>query len=94
MTDFIFRLDGFQLTKDQTAQVSAAIQSAVTSELARLDLHATVSAKAGSAPAAGGPSGTFGLYPVLWNGGMLLKTIEAVQAANKVRLNVQTSPIG
>jgi len=46
MTDFIFRLDGFHLTKDQTNQISAAIQSAVTSELARLDLHASTSASA------------------------------------------------
>jgi hypothetical protein len=95
MTDFIFRLDGFHLTKEQTSQISAAIQSAVTTELARLDLHATASAGAGSATRAGGGSGgTFAHYPILWNGGILLKSISALEGALKTMPTVQTSAIG
>jgi hypothetical protein len=100
MTDFIFRLDGFHLTKDQTNQISAAIQSAVTSELARIDLHASAPAAAGagvgagSAKAGSGGSGSFGFYPLLWNGGILLKEIGALENAVKQLPSVKTSPIG
>jgi hypothetical protein len=97
MTDFIFRLDGFHLTKDQTNQISAAIQSAVTSELARLDLHASTSASAGASAGSGKTAaaglGTFAHYPILWNGGMLLKELASLQGALKQIPSVTTSPI-
>ncbi len=97
MTDFIFRLDGFHLTKEQTNQVSAAIQSAVTSELARIDLHATTAASAGASAGSGKTAaaglGTFAHYPVLWNGGMLLKELASLEGSLKQIPSVKTSPI-
>jgi hypothetical protein len=100
MTDFIFRLDGFHLTKDQTNQISAAIQSAVTSELARLDMHASTPAAASAGAGAGAGKtasaslGSFAHYPILWNGGMLLKELGALEGALKQIPSVKTTPIG
>ena len=99
MTDFIFRLDSFHLTQEQTNHIAAAVQGAVMTELARLDLHAHKPAAAGaggseSAMAASGGSGTFAHFPKLWNGGWLLKDLGALQNATKQILGVKASPAG
>jgi len=96
MADFIFRVDSFHLTEEQTKQISAAVQGAVLRELARLDLH--VGKNAASAAQAGGASteaalgaggGSFAFFPDRWNGGRLLAQISQLQNVAKTVLTVQ-----
>lgn len=43
MSDFIFRISSVQLTPDQEQKIASAIQGAVLTELAQLDLGASSS---------------------------------------------------
>ncbi len=88
MADFIFRVDSVQLSDHQQDKIASAIQGAVLSELARLDLHGDQAKGKASAPAAGGSSGGNCLYiPIHWKGGMLIKADEVV-AASRGNLSV------
>jgi hypothetical protein len=81
MADFIFRVDSVQLSDHQQAKIASAIQGAVLTELARLDLHEDP-AKGKVSGAAGGepPSPSFLYRPIKWYGGLLLKA-EAIATA-------------
>jgi len=75
MADFIFRVESVDLTDEQREKVAAAIQGAVLTELARLDLGA------GQKPAAGGaPVEDFLYRPVHWYGGLLIHADEVLAA--------------
>ena len=88
MADFIFRVDSVHLTEAQQEKIASAIQGAVLTELARLDLHAERSTAKASAPAAGGPTGGGFLYiPISWRGGRMIP-LEGVQAAASSVLTV------
>jgi hypothetical protein len=81
MADFIFRVDSVQLSDHQKEKVASAIQGAVLTELARLDLQGGQTK--GQAPAAAGGGsgeGTFLYRPHNWYGGLLLKAVEAAAA--------------
>jgi len=59
MSDFIFRVSSTKLTPDQEQKIAAAIQGAVLTELAQLDL--------------GTPSSPNCLFvPIRWAGGIML----------------------
>ena len=94
MTDFIFRVDSFHLTAEQTKHISAAIQGAVVHELAKLDLHdgkktpAAAGQETGKAIAGGG---SIVFFPILWNGGWLLKEFAQLPKIENVVANVQTT---
>lgn len=60
MADFIFRVQSVNLTNAQKQKIAAAIQGAVLSELAQLDLGAVQSA----------PDLLF--RPITWAGGMMI----------------------
>jgi hypothetical protein len=78
MADFIFRLDSVRLNDAQQEKIASAIQGAVLTELARLDLQGDQ----GKGKAAGGPSSGNCLYiPINWKGGMLIKAEEVVAAS-------------
>jgi len=80
MADFIFRVDNVHLTNEQQDKIASAIQGAVLTELAKLDLHGESKTK-GAAPAAGGSSGAGFLYvPVTWRGGRMIG-VDGVAAA-------------
>jgi hypothetical protein len=73
MADFIFRVDSVHLTNEQQDKIASAIQGAVLTELAKLDLHGESKGKA-SAPAAAGSSGAGFLYiPITWLGGRMIR---------------------
>lgn len=82
MADFIFRVDSVQLNEAQQEKIASAIQGAVLTELARLDLHGDQAKGKASAPAASGPSGGNCLcIPIHWKGGILIKAEEALAAS-------------
>jgi hypothetical protein len=88
MADFIFRVDSVQLSDHQQDKIASAIQGAVLTELARLDLQGDQAKGKASAPAAGGSSGGNCLYiPIHWKGGMLIRA-EEVAAASGSNLSV------
>ena len=67
MSDFIFRVSSTKLTPQQEQKIASAIQGAVLTELAQLDL--------------GAPSSPNCLFvPIKWAGGIMLPP-QAVQAA-------------
>ena len=87
MADFIFRVDHVHLTESQQEKIATAIQGAVLTELARLDLHAEKSTKA-SATAAGGSIGGGFLYnPINWHGGIMIG-LDGVENAVRNTLTV------
>ncbi len=85
MTDFIFRVESFNLTPEQAKHISAAIQGTVMHELARLDLNGGKQPGGAHAAAhtAGLSGGSFAFFPVLWNGGMLLKEFAKLPSLDK-----------
>ena len=84
MADFIFRVDHVHLTEHQQEKIASAIQGAVLTELARLDLHAERS----TAKAAGGSSSGGFLYaPITWRGGIMIG-IDGVENAVRNTLTV------
>jgi hypothetical protein len=88
MADFIFRVDHVHLTEHQQEKIASAIQGAVLTELARLDLHAERSTAKASVPAAGGPpSGGFLYTPISWRGGMMIG-LDGVENAVRNTLTV------
>jgi hypothetical protein len=80
MADFIFRVDNVQLNDAQREKIASAIQGAVLTELARLDLQGDQGKGKTGAPAPSGPSYLY--RPILWNGGLLLKAEELASAAS------------
>src|SRR5258708_27692035 len=72
MADFIFRVDHVHLTESQQEKIATAIQGAVLTELARLDLHAEKSTKASAAAAGGSIGGGFLYNPINWRGGIII----------------------
>jgi hypothetical protein len=80
MADFIFRVDNVQLNDAQQQKIASAIQGAVLTELAKLDLHGDQGKAKPGAPAPDGPSYLY--RPILWNGGLLLKAEELAAAAS------------
>jgi hypothetical protein len=59
MADFIFRVASVKLTSEQEKKIAAAIQGAVLTELAKLDL--------------GAPSSADCLFrPITWAGGIMI----------------------
>ena len=95
MNDFIFRLDSFHLTDEQRKRIAAAIQGAVTHELAALNLRSTDKAGKGehAAPAAAG-HGSFIFYPDLWNGGRMFADVALASKVINTQLIVQEKQIG
>jgi len=93
MADFIFRVDSVHLTHAQQEKIASAIQGAVLTELAKLDLHADESKHKASAPAAGGPSGggSFMYIPIHWQGGRMIN-FENIQGAVGTVLAVTERP--
>lgn len=94
MTDFIFRVDSFHLTEEQTKHISAAIQGAVVHELAKLDLHDGKKTAAAAGPEAAksiAGGGSFAFFPALWNGGWLLKDFAQLPKIQNVVAKVQTT---
>lgn len=94
MTDFIFRVESFNLTPEQAKHISAAIQGTVMHEIARLDLNGGKQpggAHAAAAHASGLSGGSFAFFPVLWNGGMLLKEIAKLPSLDKTLPTVNFS---
>jgi len=88
MADFIFRVDHVHLSEAQQEKIASAIQGAVLTELARLDLHGDTRSK--TTQAAVGPSGGECIYiPHNWKGGMLIKALEVADAVN-TQLTVTT----
>jgi hypothetical protein len=88
MADFIFRVDSVQLTDAQQDKIAAAIQGAVLTELARLDLHGDKANIKKALPTGGSPEGGTFLYtPIRWHGGLLLKAAD-VAAAVATKLSV------
>ena len=82
MADFIFRVDSVHLSDAHRDKVASAIQGAVLTELARLDLHGDQTKGNPAAPAAGGSSGGNCLYiPIHWKGGMLIKADEVLASS-------------
>ena len=80
MADFIFRVDHVHLTDTQQEKIASAIQGAVLTELAKLDLHGEPKNKA-TAQAAGASLGAGFLYiPITWRGGRMIG-IDGVNAA-------------
>jgi hypothetical protein len=84
MADFIFRVDSVQLTDAQQEKIATAIQGAVLTELARLDLHGDQARTKSSATATGGSSGggSFLYRPVNWKGGIMIPPGEVATVAN------------
>jgi len=92
MADFIFRVDSVQLNEAQQEKIATAIQGAVLTELARLDLHGD-KPKAKPSPHAAGISGGSALYrPLGWNGGMLIHAVEFEAAAASRLAVTNTAP--
>ncbi len=58
MADFIFRVDSVQLNEAQQEKIATAIQGAVLTELARLDLHGDKTKAKASPQAAEIPGGS------------------------------------
>jgi len=82
MADFIFRVDSVNLTDMQQEKIAAAIQGAVLTELAKLDLHGDQAKSKSSPPPAGGPGGgSFLFSPILWRGGWIIPPGEVGSAA-------------
>lgn len=77
MADFIFRVSSVKLTGDQQKKIASAIQGAVLTELAALDL--------GAPPPA--PDCLF--RPITWAGGIMIAAAEAAAAAGTT-LSVST----
>jgi len=81
MADFIFRVDSVQLSDHQKDKIASAIQGAVLTELARLDLEGGKTKGQASAAVSGGSGeGTFLYRPHNWYGGLLIKAVEAAAA--------------
>ncbi|MGD0211647.1 MAG: hypothetical protein ABSB87_00355 [Terriglobales bacterium] len=81
MADFIFRVDSVQLSDHQKEKIASAIQGAVLTELARLDLQGGQTKGQAPAPGSGASgAGTFLYRPHNWYGGLLLKAVEAAKA--------------
>ena len=78
MADFIFRVASAKLTDEQKGTIASAIQGAVLTELARLDLG-------GGAPAA-----DCLFRPVNWRGGMMIPVAELAGIAGST-LTVATT---
>jgi hypothetical protein len=82
MADFIFRVDAVQLNEAQQEKIATAIQGAVLTELARLDLHGDKPKTRAAIPQESGAFGGSALFrPLGWNGGMLIHAIEFEAAA-------------
>ena len=77
MADFIFRVSSVNLTAEQQKKIAAAIQGAVLSELAQLDL--------GSQPSAADCL----FRPITWAGGIMIPPGE-LQAITNATLTVAT----
>ena len=90
MADFIFRVDNVHLTESQQERIASAIQGAVLTELARLDLHGDTRSKTTQA-AVSAPTGDCIYIPHNWKGGMLLKALEVAEAVN-TQLTVTARP--
>lgn len=81
MADFIFRVDSVHLTETQQEKIASAIQGAVLTELAKLDMHGEESKR----KAAGGSSGGGFLYiPIKWKGGRMIDFAGVETAVNTV----------
>jgi hypothetical protein len=90
MADFIFRVASVKLTDAQQQKIATAIQGAVLTELAQLDLGGGQSKTPSSVPAAAGGAGEFLYLPHNWRGGYLIAREEAQAAASTV-LSVTSS---
>lgn len=89
MADFIFRVDHVHLTNDQQEKIASAIQGAVLTELAKLDLHGDQAKSKATAQAAGASFGEGFLYiPLSWRGGRMIG-VDGVQEAVNTVLAVQ-----
>ena len=88
MADFIFRVDHVHLTDEQQEKIASAIQGAVLTELAKLDLHGDQGKTKSAAPAAGAPGGGFLYIPLSWRGGRMIQFAGVENAVNTV-LGVQ-----
>ena len=82
MADFIFRVSSVKLTDAQQQKIAAAIQGAVLTELAQLDLGG-----GSKTPTAG-----FLYWPHNWRGGELIAVEEAHAAASTVLSVNSTKP--
>lgn len=89
MADFIFRVASVKLTEAQQQKIATAIQGAVLTELAQLDLGGGQSKTPSAAPAAAGGAGDFLYRPHNWYGGLLIAREEA-QAATSTVYSVTT----
>ena len=84
MADFIFRVDHVHLTEAQQEKIASAIQGAVLTELAKLDLHGESKDRA-MAQAAGSSSGGGFLYiPIHWKGGRMIGIDSVTNAVRNV----------
>ena len=90
MADFIFRVASVKLTEAQQQKIATAIQGAVLTELAQLDLGGGQSKTPSAAPAAAGGGGDFLYLPHNWLGGLLIGREEA-QAATSTVFSVTSS---
>ena len=88
MSDFIFRVASVKLTAAQQQQIATAIQGAVLTELAKLDLGGSSAASGSPAQAnVSGSGGDFLYRPNKWYGGIMLPPGE-VASAGKTTLSV------
>lgn len=92
MADFIFRVDSVHLTDAQQQKIAAAIQGAVLTELAQLDLHAEPKSRTTAATAEGIPGDGFLYRPVNWKGGIMIG-LDGIKAAvgNVLTVSVQAN---
>lgn len=92
MADFIFRVDNVHLNNDQQDKIASAIQGAVLTELAKLDLHGDQNRSKATAQAAGTSFGAGFLYiPITWRGGRMIGTDGVQEAMNTVLAVTETA---
>jgi len=79
MSDFIFRVSSAKLTPAQEQRIAGAIQGAVLTELAQLDLGSTSA-----------PSCLF--VPIKWAGGIMLPPEDVQQATGQtLTITIETA---
>ena len=89
MADFIFRVESIALTDEQKLKIAAAIQGAVLTELAKLDLTSQTTAQKPQEVSGGS---NFAFYPHHgWYGGIIVPELAALQRAATSVLTVQES---